>query len=95
MAVIFAIILAVAGVWSSRRRPWKGGKDETAVVKVFSITSLPFVLGETATGIASFVTGELSIPPMAGAGTAVDLAILLTGLGTVIVRALRANPRMP
>jgi subtilase family serine protease len=86
VAAAFAIILAVVGLWSSRRRPWNGGKNKTAIAKAFVGLSLPFVLGETATGIASQFTGELAIPPIIGVGTAVDLAILILGLLTVVVR---------
>ena len=87
VAVIFAIILAVAGVWSSRRRPWKDGKEEMAVVKAFAITSMPLVLAEVATGVLSFLTGELRIPRPAGIG--VDLGILMTGLAVAVCRASR------
>jgi subtilase family serine protease len=80
VAVIFAIILMVAGLWSSKRRPWKDGKDKMAVMKAFAITSLPFVLGEAATGVISLLTGQLSIPPAIGPGTALDLVILVAGL---------------
>jgi subtilase family serine protease len=86
IAAVFAIILAVVGLWSSRRRPWKGGKDRTSVAKAFVGLSLPFVLGEATTGIASQITGELSIPPTIGVGTAVDLAILIFGLLMVFIR---------
>ena len=81
----------MAGVWSSRRRLWKGEKERMVVVKAFSVFSLPFVLAETLTGIVSFITGELTIPPAVGIGTAVDLIILMAGLGVVIQRALKAK----
>jgi hypothetical protein len=89
VAAIFAIILLVAGVWSSRRRPWKGGKDKMAVAKAFMLTSMPFVLAEAATGVLSLLTGQLSIPPLVGAGTAVDLAILLAELAVAMFVASR------
>jgi hypothetical protein len=88
VAVIFAIILLVAGVWSSKRRPWKGGKDRMAVAKAFLITSLPFVLAESVTGIVSFSTGAFSIPPVVGIGTAVDLSILLLGILVPLLRLM-------
>jgi hypothetical protein len=91
VALIFAIILLVAGVWSSKRRPWKGGKDRMAVVKAFAITSMPFVLAEAATGMLSLLTGQLSMPPLVGAGTAVDLAILLAGIVVAILRIVRTR----
>jgi hypothetical protein len=92
IALIFAIVLLVAGVWSSKRRPWKGGKDRMAVAKAFTITSLPFVLIETATGMVSFLTGLLSIPPLVGVGTAVDVAILLAGIIVAVLRIVRIKP---
>lgn len=52
------------------------------------IASLPFVVVEVATGIVSVLTGELSMRPLVGAGTAVDLAILVAGLAVATRRAL-------
>lgn len=92
VALIFAIILLIAGVWSSRRRPWMGGKDRMAVTKAFAITSIPFVLAEAATGVASFFTGQLPMPPLVGAGTAVDLAISFAGIAVAILRIVRTKP---
>jgi len=79
----------IVGVWSSRKRPWKSGKDRRTVVKAFAITSLPFVVAEAVTGILSSATGELEIPPYVGIGTAIDLIILLAGLGIVISRLIK------
>ena len=55
----------------------------------FAFTSAPFVLAEAATGIVSLVTGQLSIPPILGPGTAVDSAILVAGIAVSLVRAGR------
>jgi hypothetical protein len=60
-----------------------------AVTKAFAITSLPFVLAEAGTGIVSMPTGQLSIPPLVGAGTIVDLSILIAGICVVLRRARR------
>jgi hypothetical protein len=57
-----------------------------AVVKAFAITSLPFVLMEAATGVLSFATGILRMPPSVGVGTVADLIILLAGVGVVVLR---------
>jgi len=95
IALIIAIILLVAGVWSSKRRPWKGGKDKMAVAKAFLIASLPFVVAEAGTGIVSLFTGQLSIPPLMGVGTAVDLSILMAGISVAILRALRPETPGP
>jgi len=89
VAALFAIILLMAGVWSSKRRPWRGGKDRRAVVKAFLITSLPFIVAEAATGIASLVAGCLTMPPSFGVGTAVDTTILAVGLVVAVGRTLR------
>ena len=91
VALVFAIILLVAEVWSSKRRPWKGGKDGMAVAKTFMISSMPFILAEAATGVVSFATGQLSVPPLASLGTAVDMAILIAGLVVAIARVLKTE----
>ena len=62
-----------------------------AVLKAFTAVSLPFVLAEAATGVASFLTGQLSIPPPIGAGTVVDAAILAAGLSVALFRATRTR----
>jgi hypothetical protein len=96
VALMFAIVLLVAGVWSSKRRPWKGGKDRMAVVKVFMLTSMPFVMAEAATGLVSLFTGQLTIPPAIGFGTAIDVAILGTGLAVATFISMRgAQGRNP
>ncbi len=92
VALIFAIILLVAGIWSSKKKPWKGGKDRMAVAKAFAIFSLPFVLAEATTGVISLLTGQLSMPPLVGAGTSVDLAILLAGMVVAVLQIVRTKP---
>jgi hypothetical protein len=67
-------------------------KDEMAVAKAFAIASMPFVLAEVATGVASLVTGYLSIPPAVGIGTGVDLAVLMAGLAAAIFRVRKRAP---
>jgi hypothetical protein len=79
----------LAGVWSSKRRPWKGGKERMAVVKAFIFTPMPFVAAEAGTGVISFLTGELSIPPVVGVGMAVDCTILILGLVVLVSRAMK------
>jgi hypothetical protein len=89
VAAMFAIILILAGVWSSKRRPWKGREGKETMLEAFAVFSLPFVLAEAGTGVVSFLTRQLSIPPVMGAGTAVDLAILMAGILVAILRALK------
>ncbi len=66
-----------------------------AVAKAFTIASLPFVVAEAGTGIVSLFTGQLSIPPLMGVGTAVDLSILMAGISVAILRALRPETPGP
>ena len=87
MAAVFAAVLAAAGVWASRRRPWRGGAGGMATFKAFAFTSLPFVIAEATTGIVSLLTGLLSIPPVLGPGTLVDSGILVAGLAVALNRA--------
>jgi hypothetical protein len=68
-----------------------GGKDRMAVAKAFILTSMPFVAAEAATGVVSFLTGQLSMPPIVGAGTAIDLAILLAGIFIAALRAVKTE----
>ncbi len=91
IALIFAVILVIFGLWSSKRRPWKGGNDRKAVMKAFVITSIPFVLAEVVTGLTSFTIVELRIPPYIGLGVLIDLAILLVGLSIATIRILKGR----
>jgi len=93
VAVAFIIVLAVIGVWSSRKKPWKDGTVRNAMEKAFVLTTLPFILAEAMTGIVSLITGQLSIPPLFGAGTIVDLAILVSGLASLAIRLLSKGQR--
>jgi hypothetical protein len=69
------------------RRPWKSGKERMAVANAFAITSIPFFLAEAGTGIVSLLTGQLSVPPLVGAGTVIDLLIFIIGMCVVLLRA--------
>ena len=50
---------------------------------------LPFAIAEGMTGGVSAATGALSIPPVAGAGLAVDLVILFVGLSVPLLLLIR------
>ena len=90
VAAIFAVGLAAFGARAARRAPWRKGSRKYAEVKAFSAVSLPFVVAETLTGLVSLFTGWLSIPPVLGIGTAVDLAILVVGAVLASVRVRKA-----
>jgi len=91
VAAVFAAILAIAGAWSARRRPWKKGTGGRAMLLAFAFTAIPFVLAEAGTGIISFFIGFLSIPPILGLGSLVDGAILTGGLAVATVRLRSAS----
>ena len=84
LATAFAAILALAGAWSSRRAPWRAGSRRR--LRAFALVGLPFVAAECGTGVASAVTGVLTIPPLIGLGTATDVAILCAGLVVSVAR---------
>ena len=94
VALVFVVILSLAGERSSRRAPWKGIEGRKGALTAFALTALPFVLLEGATGVVSLVTGFLSIPPVFGIGTAVDSAILVAGLAVAVYRRAGARPRV-
>ena len=90
VAAVFAAILAVVGVWSARRVPESMGSRPR--VRAFLVTALPFVALEAATGVASLLTGWLSIPPILGVGTVVDVGILVAGVAVLVRRVRRWTP---
>jgi len=80
----------LTGAWSSKRRPWRGRSGSKWLAAAFCVASLPFVLAEVATGVVSFATGLLSVPPVIGIGTA-DVGILVAGIAVAVGR-LRVVP---
>ncbi len=95
VALVFSLILTLAGVWSSKRAPWKGGNGRRAMLTAFALTALPFIVLEVATGIVSLLTALLSIPPVLGVGTTVDAGILVAGLTVAGYRAMGARRPRP
>jgi len=90
VAAAFASILALAGAWSARRAPMAA--TSRPGLQAFASRSLPFVILEAGTGVVSHVTGLLAIPPFLGAGTVVDVGILLAGITISAYRARRRTP---
>ena len=95
IALVFSLVLVLAGAWSSRRAPWKGGKGRRAALTALAFTTLPFVVLEAATGIASLFLTLLSIPPVLGVGTAVDVGIFVAGLALAVYRGVKGRPSVP
>jgi len=89
VAAIFAAVLALTGAWSARRAPWPRGSRPRS--RAFVLTALPFVAAEVATGVLSLLTGLLAVPPLLGAGTAVDAGILIVGVALAVYR-VRSRP---
>ena len=94
VALVFTIALAGVGAWSARRAPWRGDPRRRAALAAFGAASLPFVLAEALTGVVSYLTGLLAIPPLLGLGTLVDLGILVAGIAVAGARAARRE-RVP
>lgn len=90
VAAVFAAVLVLFGIRSSRRAPWPTGTRRA--LRAFVFAAMPFVAAESATGVVSLLTGLLAIPPLLGMGTAVDLAMLVAG---IVVSAYRVRKRKP
>ena len=90
VAAVFSMTLALVGVWSARRVPAKVVSRPR--LRAFALAALPFVAIEAATGVVSLLTGWLSIPPVWGLGTAVDMGILTAGVAALVHRVRRRTP---
>jgi hypothetical protein len=85
IALAFAAILLVSGLVRAVRRPRPFDNSRRSPFNIF-LLSLPFVVAEAATGIVSHLYGVLTIPPILGLGTVVDLGILLGGILVLLAR---------
>jgi hypothetical protein len=81
LALMFSIILILIGLLVL----WKLDVDS----KLKKYWFLPFAIAEGVTGGVSAATGALSIPPIAGAGLAVDIVILLMGLSIPLLLVIK------
>jgi hypothetical protein len=84
VALMFSIILVLIGAGSARRAPWPTGSRRR--LRAFFFVVFPFVAAEGTTGLVSLMTGLLAIPPLLGAGTAIDIAILGAGVTVSLFR---------
>ena len=84
VALVFSIILALVSAASAWVAPWSTGSRRR--LRAFLLVVVPFVAAEGATGVVSLTTGLLAIPPLLGAGTAMDLAILVAGVAVSLLR---------
>ena len=90
VAALFATVLALVGAWSTRRAPWPTGSRRR--LRAFALAPAPFIVAEATTGVVSLFTGLLAIPPLLGAGTAVDVAILAVGIAVSAYRVRKWKP---
>ncbi|MHA2281212.1 MAG: hypothetical protein ACXAC5_10200 [Promethearchaeota archaeon] len=81
IALIFSIILLIVGIIVVIVRPMKF-TGELSKDRWYTLLAgvVPFVVAEAITGIISYFTGLLAIPPLLGIGMIVDLGILVIGL---------------
>jgi hypothetical protein len=94
MAIIFAISLLILGLVAAYFRPVKfSGTLLKDRVSTFLLGVLPFVVLEIITGIISYFTGLLSIPPVLGIGMIIDLSILIVGIICCMVIFLKGVPK--
>jgi hypothetical protein len=86
IALIFTCILLIAGIIVVRNKPMKYTGDLSRD-RTYSFLAgvLPFVVAEAITGLISFFTGFLAVPPIIGLGMIVDLVILIVGLIVIMV----------
>jgi len=83
LALAFSIVLIIVGAALALRRSASG--DSRSRRNAFLIGTVPFVLAEAATGIASWMTGVLAIPPDLDMGTFVDVGIFVAGIVAAIL----------
>lgn len=85
IALIFTVILLIIGLVVVYNRPMKfTGELSKDRWYSFFFGVLPFACAEAITGIISFFTGLLAVPPILGLGMIVDLTILIIGLISII-----------
>jgi PKD repeat protein len=81
IALVFAIVLLLLGIVVSHQKPlrFKGilRRDRQYT---FLACSLPFVIAEVITGLVSFFTDLLPVPPWFGFAMILDLTILIAGI---------------
>jgi hypothetical protein len=89
VALMFAIILAVVGAYSSNKRPLAIVKTrKRKFIPSWSILAIPFITVEAATGILSLSFEPLRVPPLVGWGTGVDCSVLFAGLLLMLLRLI-------
>jgi hypothetical protein len=82
VAVVFTVVLLVLLIAVARDLK-KRQRDEPRLSLKTTLIALPFIIIEPLTGVLSLLTGLLSIPPLFGMGTVLDLAILMAGIGVM------------
>jgi hypothetical protein len=86
IALIFTVILMIIGLVVVYNRPMKftGDLSKDRWYSFFAGV-LPFAIAEALTGIVSYFTGLLAVPPIIGLGMIVDLVILIIGILSCLI----------
>jgi hypothetical protein len=86
IALIFTVILLIIGIIIVHNRPMRF-TGELSKDRWYSFFAgvLPFAIAEALTGIISFFTGLLAVPPIIGLGMIIDLVILIIGIIACVV----------
>jgi hypothetical protein len=77
LALALAVALIIAAKWRAAARDGRGRRRALLVGGIFAVA-------EMGTGVLSLAVPMLAVPPAIGLGMAVDLALLLIGLGGII-----------
>jgi predicted GH43/DUF377 family glycosyl hydrolase len=86
VALAFTLVLLFSGLISCSLLRFKPSTvPRRTGFRRFLVLAFPFIIAEASTGVLSYLTGYLSIPPLVGWGMGVDLGILLAGLAVSVL----------
>ena len=91
LAIVLGVVIAAIGAIIAKRRPG------SRVGLTWGALAAPATIVEIVIGVYSIATGELSIPPLVGAGLVSVLAVgaggfVAIGIGSRVLTASRENP---
>ena len=66
-----------------------GHAERKGALRALILAAPPSVVRKATTGVVSLFTDFLSIPPVLGMGTAVDLTILVVGSAVAVYRVVK------
>jgi outer membrane protein assembly factor BamB len=89
IALIFSIVLGLFGALLAFKRPLKFEVESRRKLYTWLALVLPYMTAEAFTGLISYFTGFLSVPPLLGLGMIVDMIILLSGIIVFVLMLIR------